>query len=86
MSYRKLEVNGQVFEYSIGRTHTKIRGVGAYKNEDVGNEYTSGTCHCGSPCCDYAAPTDIQVRPSDLASFIKLNKLKVKSEDKRRKV
>jgi hypothetical protein len=79
MGYRKLEVDGTIYEYSIGKTHTKIRGVGAYKNEDVGNEYTSGTCHCGSPCCDYAAPTDIQVRPKDLALFIKKNNLTQKN-------
>ena len=85
MSYRKIEVDGQVFEYSIGRTHTKIRGVGAYKNEDVGKEYQAGRCHCGSWGCDYAVPTHTQVRPNDLASFIKRNRLKVKSEDKRRK-
>jgi hypothetical protein len=80
MSYRKLEVEGQVFEYSIGKTHTKIRGVGAYENTKIGNyrtksEYDWWDTHAAS----------FQVRPSDLASFIKQNKLKVKSEDKRRK-
>lgn len=80
MSYRKIEVEGQVFEYSIGKTHTKIRGAGAYKNEDVGNYNVNHgqewwDCPSGS----------FQIRPSDLASFIKRNRLKVKSEDKRRK-
>jgi hypothetical protein len=72
MSYRKLEVNGQVFEYSIGKTHTKIRGIGAFKNEDVGNNNVNGNqqwwdCPDGS----------FQVRPSDLASFIKQKKLSI---------
>lgn len=71
MSYRKLEVNGQVFEYSIGRTHTKIRGVGAYKNEEVGKQ--SDGWYFGS------------VTPVRLAAFIKRNQLKVKVENKRRK-
>lgn len=70
MSYRKLEVDGQVFEYSIGRTHTKIRGVGAYNNREVGYVISD---------------REVRVRPSDLAEFIKRNQLKVKSEDKRRK-
>ena len=77
MSYRKIEVDGNVFEYSIGRTHTKIRGVGAYPNGEVGvrvQRYWAGEL-----------VNTVQVRPSDLADFIKLNKLKVKSEDKRRK-
>jgi hypothetical protein len=73
MSYRKIEVDGQVFEYSIGKSHTKIRGVGAYLNTDVGSVIDDPDLY------------EVQVRPSNLASFIKRNKLKVKSEDKRRK-
>lgn len=77
MSYRKIEVDGTVFEYSIGKTHTKIRGVGAYANGEVGvrvQKYWGGELI-----------NTVQVRPSDLATFIKRNKLKAKSEDKRRK-
>lgn len=80
MSYRKLEVDGQVFEYSIGKTHTKIRHVGAFKNEEVGREYQAGVCHCGSSGCDYAIPMHIQVRPSDLANFIKQKKLSIENK------
>ena len=80
MSYRKLEVDGQVFEYSIGKTHTKIRGVGAYENTKIGN------FRVGS---DYdwwdTQNRSFQVRPSDLAAFIKRNNLKVKIENQRRK-
>ena len=73
MSYRKLEVDGQVFEYSIGKTHTKIRGVGAYANGEVGvrvQKYWAG-----------GLVNTVQVRPSDLVAFIKSNNLKVKSEN-----
>ena len=84
MSYRKLEVDGQVFEYSIGKTHTKIRGVGAYLNTQVGS-IAQSKCSCGSSGCFEDTYEVIRVRPSDLANFIKQNKLKVKSEDKRRK-
>jgi hypothetical protein len=31
MSQRKIEVNGKPFQYSIGRTHVKIRGEGYSK-------------------------------------------------------
>lgn len=77
MPYRKIEVDGQVFEYSIGKTHTKIRGVGAFSNTEVG---VRRQIQWGDEMIN-----TIQVRPSDLASFIKRNRLKVKSEDKRRK-
>ena len=78
MSYRKLEVDGQVFEYSIGKTHTKIRGIGAYKNEDVGSTQVSDYCSCGSRSgnCNFNVSMTLQVRPSDLASFIKRNKFR----------
>lgn len=41
MGYRKIEVNGTVYEYTIGRTHTKFRGNEKMKahaviNEDIG--------------------------------------------------
>jgi hypothetical protein len=73
MSYRKIEVDGQVFEYSIGKTHTKIRGVGAYMYDQVGNYNTNAT----QEWWDHPDGS-FQVRPSDLANFIKQNKLKVK--------
>jgi hypothetical protein len=64
MSYRKLVVDGQVFEYSIGKTHTKIRGVGAFQNREVGYVISD---------------REVRVRPNDITSFIKQNRLKVKS-------
>lgn len=70
MSYRKIEVDGQVFEYSIGKTHTKIRGVGAFQNHEVGYVISDH---------------EVRVRPGDIAALIKQNELKVKIEDKRRK-
>ena len=85
MSYRKLEVDGQVFEYSIGKTHTKIRGVGAFKNEEVGKKITRGYTPCGCKGCScepYEFYETLEVRPSNLAEFIKRNKLKVKNANK----
>lgn len=84
MSYRKLEIDGNVFEYSIGKTHTKIRGVGAYKNEDVGQMQTAVWYNDLTDEFD-VEQTGVQVRPSDLASFIKRNQLKVKSGKLRHK-
>lgn len=81
MSYRKIEVDGQVFEYSIGKTHTKIRGVGAYKNEEVGKIVTRGISPCGFKKCScdpYEFYDVLEVHPKHLASFIKQNNLKVK--------
>lgn len=60
MSYRKLEIDGRVIEYSIGKTHTKIRGIGAYNNRQIGLVISD---------------REVRVRPSDLAAFIKHNNL-----------
>lgn len=65
MSYRKLVVDDQVFEYSIGKTHTKIRHVGAFQNNEVGYVISD---------------REVRVRPSDLASFIKQKKLSIENK------
>lgn len=36
MSYRKITVNDKRYEYVIGKTHTKIKDVGLFKNSEVG--------------------------------------------------
>jgi len=70
MSYRKITVNEKVYEYSIGRSHTKIKGIGAFKNEEIGQIQTYKM---------YNDITDefetheggVIVRPSDVAYKIK---------------
>jgi hypothetical protein len=78
MSYRKLDVDGQVFEYSVGRTHTKIRGVGAFQNEKVGKILTQ--IMFNDLTNEFETESiGVQVRPSDLSDFIKRNRLKAPS-------
>ena len=63
MSYRKLEVNGTTFEYSVGKSHVKIRHVGAYPKEKVGFVMDE---------------RETRVRPNDIVTFIERNNLKQK--------
>lgn len=37
MSYRNLTVDGRVYQYSIGKSFTHIRGVGAFRHQDIGD-------------------------------------------------
>lgn len=67
MSYRKLEVDGQIFEYSVGRSHVKIRYVGAFDRREIGYVIDE---------------REVRVRPGDIAEYIKKNKLKVKNANK----
>lgn len=81
MSYRKIEVDGRVFEYSIGKTHTKIRHVGAFKNEDVGK--VESVVMYNSLSDEFETEhRSVQVRPSDIANFVRFRRLKA-SENKR---
>jgi uncharacterized protein YacL (UPF0231 family) len=50
MSYRKITVDGKEYEYSIGRTHVKIKGVGVWLKEEVGENFAKICgCGCGEP-------------------------------------
>jgi hypothetical protein len=70
MSYRKISVNGKVYEYSIGRTHTKIKGLGAFKNEEVGQVQTYVMYNDITD--EFETHKDgVIVRPSDVAYMIK---------------
>jgi hypothetical protein len=37
MSYRKITVNDIEYEFTIGRSHFKVKGVGNGKNEEIGD-------------------------------------------------
>jgi hypothetical protein len=64
MSYRTITVNNKVFEYTVGKTHVKIKGVGVWPKEEIGEkkripEYCE--C-CGEPLSElYSGHVD-QVR------------------------
>ena len=56
MSYRTVEVDGKEYEYVVGESHVKVKGVGVWLREEVG----------------YTADDDkIRVRPSDIVNKIR---------------
>jgi hypothetical protein len=38
MSYRKINVNGASYEYVVGKSYLKVKGVGVWPREKVGYE------------------------------------------------
>ncbi len=82
MSYRKITVDGKVYEYTIGKTHTKIKGIGVWKNEELGKYITTGRdgyCECcGEPLSsiypkEYPVyKTGLAVRPHDIMRKIRI--------------
>lgn len=79
MSYRKIKVDGIQYEYVVGKTHVKIKGIGVWPKEEVG-EKTARNCSCG---CGESLDTLYsefkltehdyawRVRPSDIENKIK---------------
>lgn len=65
MSYRKITVDGKQYEYVVGKTHTKVKGVGVILNSQIG-EY-QWNCRNGAECCGES----LRVQPKDVANFIK---------------
>lgn len=42
MSYRKITVDNQQYEYTVGKEYTKVKGLGIYKNSDIGDSVATG--------------------------------------------
>jgi hypothetical protein len=75
--YRKITVNGTVYEYVIGKTHTKVKGVGAWPNTELGHMIIiPDYCECcGESMSElYSSHVDrkaIAVKPMNVAWKIK---------------
>jgi hypothetical protein len=46
MTYRKIKVNDLSYEYVVGKSHTKIKGLGTFSNSAIGQQFDI-MCHCG---------------------------------------
>jgi hypothetical protein len=68
MSYRKITVDGTEYEYTIGKTHVKVKGVGVGTNESVGENIPVpyGDAH-------YETTETLAVKPSHVVAFIRKN-------------
>ena len=56
MAYRKITVDEKEYEYVIGKTHVKVKGVGAWDKSEVGHVID-----------DY----EVRVQPSHVAEKIR---------------
>jgi hypothetical protein len=69
MSYRKIEVLNTIYEYTIGRSYTKIRGIGAFRNDTVGEKvFIDCGCNSGKDC--NSGEYKISVTPKAIKDFI----------------
>lgn len=62
MSYRKITVDNKQYEYTVGKTYTKIKGVGVFHNSDIGDSVETGYKH---------KPIKYVVAPYNVANAIK---------------
>jgi hypothetical protein len=77
MSYRKLQIGQTTYEYTTGRSHTKVKGVGVFLNSEIGSQIYIRCKHCDE-ILDTHRDADgidkIGVRPIDVQLAI-LNKV-----------
>lgn len=43
MSYRKITVDNKEYEYTVGKKYTKVKGLGIYKNSEIGDSVALDT-------------------------------------------
>ena len=60
MGYRNIEVDGRTYEYTVGRTHLKVRGFRAILKEEV-----------GTPTGSDGEDDVYTVTPADVAKYIR---------------
>jgi uncharacterized hydantoinase/oxoprolinase family protein len=69
MSYRKIEVNGKDYEYVIGKTSIKIKGIGVFPI-DENSDKVGARCEC---CGEYYGETKTAVTPKHIKELILKN-------------
>lgn len=49
MAYRKITVDSKSYQYVVGKTHVKVKGVGVWPKEQVGELFVKECECCGEP-------------------------------------
>lgn len=76
----KITVNNIEYEYVIGKSHTKIKGVGVFPNVDLGELHTVPEyCDCCGESLsvlysDHVDKVKLMVAPADIAKKIKAHR------------
>lgn len=76
MAYKKITVGGTVYEYAIGRSHVKIKGVGVALKADIGTRVAAVCECCGTSLVELYGEhwshyyNHAAVRPSDIRKHI----------------
>lgn len=82
MGYRDITVDGTDYQYTVGKTHVKIRGMQAVLKEDVGHiENIERICGCCGTALSELYPDEpeihfrrvLSVQPHDIADYIRKN-------------
>jgi hypothetical protein len=70
--YRKLEVGGKTWEYVIGSSYVKVKGLGVWPLEEVGKDRLDNRrCECcGETLGELYGDTRLTVVPDDIRKLI----------------
>lgn len=75
--YRNITVNGKNYKYTVGKSHTKIVGVGVFLNSEIGElREIDEQCECcgeslSSLYPDYVNRKHLTVTPKHISKKIK---------------
>jgi hypothetical protein len=70
MAYRTINVDGTEYEYTVGRTHLKVKGVGVAAIGEVGKSGRNPYDHHSTLGLNN---TDVMVTPGDVSKWIRDN-------------
>lgn len=78
MGYRNITVDDRNYKYVVGTTHVKIKGVGVWSKEDIG-ELEETRCECCGETLNSIRGSDdyysLRVKPSNIAhKIMEMNK------------
>lgn len=68
MAYRKIQVDGKEYEYTVGRTHVKVRHMQAVPKDQVGTLVC--TEHALSLSPEHKT-SQLKVSPADVVNWIR---------------
>lgn len=75
--YRKIDVNGETYEYNVGKLYVKVKGFAAISKHKIGSLYERYCECCGEPMSvvtgrDYVPERDgsLRVTPCNIRAFI----------------
>ena len=77
MAYRKIHLNGVTYEYTVGRTHVKIKNIGAVRKDEIGRLVIAEE----HGYFQENPRKNIEVSPADIVRFIQSHQVQTTKQE-----